>query len=119
MAKCRVGCTCRKHEGNGGAPRIDDASLSYKGVHTRIAREFGKASDYQCTDCNNPARYWSWTHNTDPTNIYNYYPRCSSCHAKYDYTDEQRAKQSATHKKNWAEGRGSNQYVFNDVKTKA
>ena len=53
-------------------------------IHKRIVREYGSAKMYLCNDCDNPARDWSWIHDTDWKDIENYVPRCRSCHLKYD-----------------------------------
>ena len=57
----------------------------YQAVHARCRRWRGSASLQMCIDgCGRNARHWSLNHNKDPSDIYSYDPRCSSCHAKYD-----------------------------------
>lgn len=56
----------------------------YTTVHARISRYRGKASEYECVDCSKQAIDWSWIHDTDHVNIYNYEPRCRKCHGRYD-----------------------------------
>jgi hypothetical protein len=57
---------------------------SYDAIHKRIRRERGRAADRKCIDCGNDADNWSHEHDTDPLDVYNYDPRCISCHCKYD-----------------------------------
>lgn len=74
--------------------------VSYQGAHYRIRRTRGKASDYTCTDCPNPAREWALKF--DAVNVHvnvsqtrmngsrfsmdpnDYEPRCRPCHSAYD-----------------------------------
>jgi hypothetical protein len=64
----------------------------YSRAHYLVRCKFGRAKDYQCTDCDKPAHDWSWEHDTDPWDVNNYWPRCKSCHTKYDMTPEWAAK---------------------------
>lgn len=58
--------------------------LTYKGIHTKLVREIGKANEFECVDCGKQAHEWSYVHDTDPQDIDNYDPRCRSCHKLYD-----------------------------------
>lgn len=57
---------------------------THSNIHQRIKRYRGKACEQKCVDCSNQANEWSHRHNTDKTDIYNYYPRCYTCHDRYD-----------------------------------
>ena len=59
---------------------------SQKAVHTRIRNYRGPAILHKCSNdgCKKQARDWSWIHNTDYRDIYNYNPLCRSCHLLYD-----------------------------------
>lgn len=69
---------------------------SYRALHTRIATERGKASNYACADCGEPAHEWAYDH-SDPDevttdgrhqpysyDINHYQPRCKPCHRRQD-----------------------------------
>jgi hypothetical protein len=62
----------------------------YRIIHRRKRRYDGKASEYECVDCGDPARDWSFEHDTDPWNLDNYVPRCRRCHALYDGESDRR-----------------------------
>ena len=72
---------------------------SYGSVHTWLLRYY-KHTKTKCHKCSSK-RFLEWalkkgkkhTHN-----INNYYILCSSCHKKYDYTEERKKKMSATMK---------------------
>ena len=57
----------------------------YLREHGRIRQERGKASEYQCVDCDKQALDWSTVHDSAEM-----VPRCRSCHKKYDCTDDVR-----------------------------
>lgn len=57
----------------------------YKRVHKDLLSRRGKAANQTCVDCASSAKDWSYVHDTDPTDVENYVPRCQSCHRKYDY----------------------------------
>ena len=74
------------------------AVVTYRGVHARLERDFGPASQYGCVDCGDPAHDWSYD-NDDPEElsqflagrwwIYSldqshYAPRCKPCHIRLD-----------------------------------
>lgn len=67
--------------------------LGYKNIHKKLAIKYGKAKEYVCTDCGNQAFDWSYEHDTDPYDLDNYYPRCRSCHLKYDAANTVRGEQ--------------------------
>ena len=53
-------------------------------IHHRIMKQFGKASDQICSDCDGPASDWSLIHGRDDEDVNNYEPRCRKCHMVYD-----------------------------------
>jgi hypothetical protein len=53
-------------------------------LHRRIWSTRGKAKEYDCVSCGEPADEWSLTHDADPYDVNNYNPRCFSCHRYYD-----------------------------------
>ena len=58
---------------------------TYLGRHYRVYRKRGKASEYPCADCGDPARDWAQIHGTDGTDPEHYQPLCRKCHYwKYD-----------------------------------
>lgn len=63
-------------------------------IHRRIVKKYGKASLYICTDCPKDALDWSHIHGMPIDDMDSYTPRCRSCHRKYDYNDEWKAKLS-------------------------
>lgn len=74
---------------------------SYSASHQRLRDSRGPAKNYNCVDCEKPARQWSYTRN-DPHELITYTtsknpvpyssdpqyysPRCISCHKKFDLT---------------------------------
>jgi len=68
-------------------------------LHGKIEIIRGKASEYNCVDCGSEAYHWTWIHNTDDEDIYNYTPRCTNCHYKYDFSGERNPSTKLT----WAE----------------
>ena len=102
-------CRWRKHGdplvgGIAGAnnPRWSGDEVTYSGMHIRVNRLRGKASDHLCVDCGSQAHHWSYDH-TDPnprfvhkvfkgprklvaysTDHERYQPRCRSCHQAFD-----------------------------------
>lgn len=78
-------------------PRWSDDRLTYDGVHLRLRRSKGKASQYPCVDCGKPAENWAYDYN-DPNELMDnkrncvysadpdrYEPKCRSCHKKGDF----------------------------------
>jgi hypothetical protein len=69
--------------------------LSYRGIHTRLRVLRGRASQYPCVSCGEPAVDWSYSHD-DPNEKLSaegwpyssdasyYSPRCRSCHCLLD-----------------------------------
>lgn len=53
-------------------------------MHKWVVRELGKASEYFCIDCTTQARDWSNIDHLYKRNLEDYFPRCRSCHIKYD-----------------------------------
>ena len=57
----------------------------YWGVHARLRRERGSASNYECVTCTAPARTWAYKEPTGfSSNLEDYRPMCSSCHILQD-----------------------------------
>ncbi|MGV9748260.1 hypothetical protein ACWDTG_25640 [Rhodococcus zopfii] len=88
----------------------DDAS--YVGMHARVHRQRGKASDHTCTFCGGDARTWAYDHEcpnekwgeagkyTVPysTDLDHYIPLCSPCHSRFDHAHAKgRRKADARH----------------------
>lgn len=65
---------------------LDKDSYKYKkDVHYWVKTMKGKASGYQCVDCDEQAQEWSNNNNHVYRQILrDYSPRCRSCHFKYD-----------------------------------
>lgn len=89
--------------GGGGAPRGEahprwsgDAP-SYNGMHQRLERERGKASEYDCVTCDGPAFQWSYD-GLDPDELVepggaryspnpdHYRPMCVRCHNQHEHS---------------------------------
>ena len=71
---------------------------AYKTAHIRVKRQRGRAKDYPCFQCGNPAFDWAYRHN-DPDEKYGatqgyrapfsnnpdfYEAMCKTCHRNYD-----------------------------------
>jgi len=65
---------------------------SYRRVHRIVRLTYGPARNYDCIQCDEPARTWAWQHGEDPMLITSYEPMCYGCHTIYDMTDATRAK---------------------------
>lgn len=70
------------------------ADVGYQGMHIRIRKALGRASNYQCTACEAQAEEWAYDH-TDPqaksdrggtysTDLSHYQPMCIRCHRVLD-----------------------------------
>lgn len=74
-------------------------TVGYEGAHARVRRARGRASEHVCTDCDDLASEWSLIHDAKSLTVaesgvnagclyspdpYDYSPRCSPCHRKYD-----------------------------------
>jgi len=69
--------------------------VTYRGLHARISRARGLASEFTC-ECGNPAEQWSYDY-TDPSpkfseqgspfslDVRRYQAMCRSCHGKRDW----------------------------------
>lgn len=57
---------------------------TYFSNHGRLKYQRGSASAHPCVDCGKPARDWSQRHDTDPTDVMSYEPRCRADHMRYD-----------------------------------
>lgn len=69
-------------------------NVGYSGMHLRLRRDYGPASQYPCVDCLGEAAQWSYSHE-DPdelrspdgpysTDVWYYAPRCVPCHKAMD-----------------------------------
>jgi hypothetical protein len=94
-------CGCLRSETTAARNwRGDD--VTYIGAHLRVSRQRGPAADYECVDCEGPAKEWSLSHEAqdvkeeqrgrylvpyspDPND---YEPRCKQCHSYYDQAVE-------------------------------
>lgn len=92
----KVSCGCAaKINARKRAPNMKVARPTYNGLHRRLRREIGSASEYACVDCSEPAHEWSYDH-SDPDaladstgslyslNPSHYEPRCHTCHRRFD-----------------------------------
>lgn len=90
-----VSCGCYQREKTVERNRAREASeLTYKGMHLRVKRHRGRASQNPCVDCGASAADWSCRHDAGHTvddagryyslNVEDYDPRCKACHARYD-----------------------------------
>lgn len=70
----------------GGAehPNWKGDKALYRSKHWRVYRKRGKAAEYPCTDCREPAHHWSQIHGTSGSDPEHYQPRCRRCHMGYD-----------------------------------
>lgn len=79
-----------------GSLEVNRRANSYRGVHGRIVRIRGKATNHTCVDCGRQAEQWSYDHG-DPNeklstphgyryslDIDHYDPRCIVCHLRFD-----------------------------------
>ena len=79
------------------APNWRGEDISYRAAHKRIATARGAASQHNCVDdCGQTATHWSYDYSdpnekTDSNTGYvysldpeRYFPRCGSCHKKFD-----------------------------------
>ena len=61
---------------------------AYKAVHLRLRNKRGKAADYPCVTCGQPARHWAYKNGGGgkpfSTDLDDYEPRCVPCHHKLD-----------------------------------
>jgi hypothetical protein len=57
-------------------------------IHERIYYYRGHPSKHSCIECDKQAAHWTWMHDTDDENIFNYEPRCISHHRLYDKMSE-------------------------------
>ena len=76
---CPEGCICGKHKG-----QIFEANYSVR--HARLHKERGRATDYECVDCDGPAEEWAQIHTEDGLDPWaDYVPLCHQCHTEYDH----------------------------------
>jgi transposase-like protein len=69
---------------------MSNLELEYQRNHILVRETRGPAWKQKCVDCGAKAYAWSWIHETDPTDVNNYEPRCGSCHSVYDGYTERR-----------------------------
>src|SRR6516162_9895739 len=96
MVACKSGCTCKRHKyysrscepgctcGRHNDVMPGNNELHTKTIHSRIVAERGKASKHDCVDCGKQARDWTHIYDTERGDIYNYEPKCRSCHVAVD-----------------------------------
>lgn len=61
------------------------AAPGYFGLHNRVRKARGPASNYACVDCEKRAQHWATLHGTDGTDVMAHYqPMCVPCHFAYD-----------------------------------
>lgn len=99
----QIGENCRNWDGD---------NVGYVGIHQWLRKEFGKADRCENSECVYPKRNWygkimkfpkrfEWAliHGKDyKRRRENFWRLCSSCHIKYDMTDERREKLSLIRK---------------------
>lgn len=66
----------------------------YNAIHIRLRHLRGPASTHSCVDCGSAARQWSYDHASNreqvengkafTTDLDHYFPRCVSCHKRFD-----------------------------------
>jgi predicted Holliday junction resolvase-like endonuclease len=56
----------------------------YRAKHGRVRRAYGKASEYECENCEKQASDWAMLHDTNGEDIDDFIPLCRSCHCLYD-----------------------------------
>ena len=67
-----------------GNPKWRGDDARYLARHVRVRTERGKASEYTCAECADPAAEWAQIHDADPFDIMGYKPMCVKCHRNYD-----------------------------------
>lgn len=55
-----------------------------RSIHMWVEYKKGKAKEHKCVDCNKQAMHWSNIDHSYKRDLNEYYPRCISCHQKYD-----------------------------------
>jgi hypothetical protein len=79
--------------------------VTYQGMHYRVKKYRGSASQFLCIDCGQQAEEWSYNHldenertGTDgghllpySTDVTFYEPRCKSCHRAFDQSRDRRS----------------------------
>jgi hypothetical protein len=83
LMMCSIDCTCGRNKFNSEHHNWIGNSANNGAIHARIRRERGLASEYECVDCRSIADDWSWIHDSDRYNIWNYESRCHDCHVIY------------------------------------
>lgn len=83
-------------------PQWKADEVGYRGLHQRIHRERGAASQYTCVDCGRQAQEWSYDYQDSnevrekggyqllySPNVDHYDPRCTICHKAFDLRMEE------------------------------
>jgi len=60
------------------------ANPSYDVWHKRVRKARGRASDYACVDCGEPAYDWSTVNPASDDVLVRFQPRCRKCHRHHD-----------------------------------
>lgn len=89
--------------GHPGTADVRGPAESYVGIHLKVARERGPASEQRCEHCEETADDWAYDH-SDPEELYRpeygspysldtarYLPLCRTCHIKFDDSSRQPA----------------------------
>lgn len=77
------------------SPHWTGSGATGSAMHQRVRKARGPASSWGCVDCARPAKHWSYDHldpmeHLDPVrgpysvDVDHYFPRCVSCHKKFD-----------------------------------
>jgi hypothetical protein len=66
--------------------------MNLRTFHKQLEKRYGKATMFDCEDCDKQAADWSWNRVGDRFDDDNYSPRCHSCNIKGDYTNEWKKK---------------------------
>jgi hypothetical protein len=92
----------KKAQLSGKPSRYSISESEYSGFHSKLRRINGKANKCENADCNKPnAKRFEWAlikgrkYSSDRKD---YIQLCSSCHRKYDETEERKRKISENHK---------------------
>lgn len=85
-----------------------DNDITYEAAHMRVVAERGRAAEYACQHCGDPAREWAYAH-SDPDELrrpeegrrfwysprpVHYMPLCASCHRRFDNVQRPRPRRS-------------------------
>lgn len=76
--------------------------IGYVGIHARVRRTYGRASEHLCVECDGQAQDWAYDHLDEDerievkdgyplpysTSVDHYRPMCKECHVRFDGTIE-------------------------------